>query len=247
MVCRQWNAILSAWRARNNMPAIMQTSVDVSLHTSHLCIWALSKGGLPPDHHHWQWHRCVAECEEICSILEWTDPLTHTCTRAAGLGFLGVLKWASNPVRAKDLPWDCWTMASAALHGHLDVMMFLRGNGCPWNAWRSRCAALNGHLALCCCCCCCCFVGMAAAGVQVHRAMILCKSLSCLVAHSPVHVTYVTYARAAHSVTDLGGQLFLLVPLKANFPLQTSLCKGRLFAAALNNPSLYTGRCIVLL
>jgi hypothetical protein len=37
----------------------------------------------------------------------------------------------------------CW---SAARHGHLEVLKWLRENGCPWDWWACKAAAGGGHL-----------------------------------------------------------------------------------------------------
>ena len=36
----------------------------------------------------------------------------------------------------------------AAVNGHLEVLQWLRANGCPWNANTCAWAARNGHLEL---------------------------------------------------------------------------------------------------
>ena len=53
-----------------------------------------------------------------------------------------MLKWA----RANDCPWDEWTRAYAAKHGHLEVLKWARENGCPWNEETCAYAADGGHL-----------------------------------------------------------------------------------------------------
>jgi hypothetical protein len=43
-------------------------------------------------------------------------------------------------------PWDHFTCANAALHGHLDILQFVHTHGCSWDAWTCSNAALNGHV-----------------------------------------------------------------------------------------------------
>jgi hypothetical protein len=35
-------------------------------------------------------------------------------------------------VRANGCPWDGWTCSWAAKGGHLEVLQWVRANGCPW-------------------------------------------------------------------------------------------------------------------
>ena len=46
-------------------------------------------------------------------------------------------------LRANGCPWDERTCVLAALGGHLPV---LRANGCPWDLWTCAKAANSGHL-----------------------------------------------------------------------------------------------------
>ena len=41
---------------------------------------------------------------------------------------------------------DSRTSVYAAENGHLEVLKWLRENGCPWNEWTCKNAAGNGHL-----------------------------------------------------------------------------------------------------
>ena len=43
-------------------------------------------------------------------------------------------------------PWDSDTCSSAASRGHLEVLKWLRENGCEWNSSTCNNAALEGHL-----------------------------------------------------------------------------------------------------
>ena len=49
-------------------------------------------------------------------------------------------------LRANGCPWDEKTCASAAQAGHLEVLQWARANGCPWDAQTCSRAAWSGHL-----------------------------------------------------------------------------------------------------
>jgi hypothetical protein len=49
-------------------------------------------------------------------------------------------------LRANGCPWDEKTCASAAQAGHLEVLQWARANGCPWDANTCAGAALAGHI-----------------------------------------------------------------------------------------------------
>ena len=49
-------------------------------------------------------------------------------------------------LRQNGCPWNSDACSSAALNGHLDVLKYLRQNGCSWNSNACSSAALNGHL-----------------------------------------------------------------------------------------------------
>ena len=66
----------------------------------------------------------------------------HTCSAAARLGNLDVLKH----LHENGCPWDEATCSKAALGGHLDVLKYAHENGCPWNERTCYCAALGGHM-----------------------------------------------------------------------------------------------------
>ena len=42
--------------------------------------------------------------------------------------------------------WDEETCAKAALNGHLNVLQWCREHDCPWDKWTCHYAAMNGHL-----------------------------------------------------------------------------------------------------
>jgi len=66
---------------------------------------------------------------------------------AAYCGYLDVLKhWENVPEDKKKLLWDEKTCRMAARRGHLDVLKYLRGQGCHWDKWTCACAARGGHL-----------------------------------------------------------------------------------------------------
>jgi len=49
-------------------------------------------------------------------------------------------------VRVNGCPWDSQTCSNAARNGHLEILQWLRTNGCPWDRWTCAYAAWNGHL-----------------------------------------------------------------------------------------------------
>ena len=71
---------------------------------------------------------------------------------AAGYGYLDVLKtyWSDIPEdkkkKKKKLLMDKRTCAFAAFGGHLDVLKWLRSEGCPWDEYTCHWAAEKGHL-----------------------------------------------------------------------------------------------------
>ena len=75
-----------------------------------------------------------------------------TCSDAAGVGHLDLLKWARAQGALWTAPWGMSTCSAAALSGHLDLLKWTRAQGAPWTApWgMSTCsaAALGGHLEL---------------------------------------------------------------------------------------------------
>jgi hypothetical protein len=56
-----------------------------------------------------------------------------------------VLEWLLTHSFATDDQKAC-ACASAALHGYLDVLEFLRARTCPWDPWTFACASKRGHL-----------------------------------------------------------------------------------------------------
>ena len=49
-------------------------------------------------------------------------------------------------LRENGCPWDDWTCLYAAEYGHLEVLKWVRENGCPWDEDTCALAAWNGHL-----------------------------------------------------------------------------------------------------
>ena len=68
-------------------------------------------------------------------------------TVAATCGYLDVLKhWENVPADKKKVLWDETACRRAAFGGHLDVLKYLRSQGCPWDSWTCDWAAQKGHL-----------------------------------------------------------------------------------------------------
>jgi hypothetical protein len=51
-------------------------------------------------------------------------------------------------LRNNGCQWDQFTCAYAALMGHLELLMYLRKNKCKWNHWTCLYAARGGHFEL---------------------------------------------------------------------------------------------------
>ena len=49
-------------------------------------------------------------------------------------------------LRSVGCEWNERTCANAALYGDLQILQYARDNGCPWDEWTCAEAALNGHL-----------------------------------------------------------------------------------------------------
>ena len=51
-------------------------------------------------------------------------------------------------LRSEGCPWGEWTCKTAAKHGHLEVLKWLRSQDppCPWDEWACTKAAQGGHL-----------------------------------------------------------------------------------------------------
>ena len=49
-------------------------------------------------------------------------------------------------LRVQGCPWDRSTCSEAAKNGHLECLKYLHENGCPWDDWTCSSAAFNGHL-----------------------------------------------------------------------------------------------------
>ena len=63
-------------------------------------------------------------------------------------GYLDVLKtyWSDVPEDKIPLLMDAQTSEWAAMRGHLEVLKWLRSEGCPWDEGACLCAAAGGHL-----------------------------------------------------------------------------------------------------
>ena len=79
-----------------------------------------------------------------------TDPelIKRVLYVAARQGYLQVFEkyWSQGPQEKLSQLWDEETCGWAALHGHLEVLQWLRAKGCPWWEVTSKQAALGGHL-----------------------------------------------------------------------------------------------------
>ena len=51
-------------------------------------------------------------------------------------------------LRSEGCPWDADTCSGAAFRGNLEMLKWLRSKGCPWNGWACEYAATRGKLDL---------------------------------------------------------------------------------------------------
>ena len=65
--------------------------------------------------------------------------------RLAAEGRLAALQWARSTL---DIPWGRKTCSEAARRGHLDLLRWVRAQGCPWDENTCSQAARGGHLDL---------------------------------------------------------------------------------------------------
>ena len=49
-------------------------------------------------------------------------------------------------LRSEGCPWDEWACTGAAEGGHLEILKWLRSEGCPWDERTCKDAAEYGHL-----------------------------------------------------------------------------------------------------
>ena len=75
----------------------------------------------------------------------WEDPVA-----AAREGRFGVVKWLFKSIRAEPVAGDPDALgrlcAAAASGGHIEILGWLRDNGCPWTRWACTTAAAGGRL-----------------------------------------------------------------------------------------------------
>lgn len=65
-----------------------------------------------------------------------------TCTKAAQVGNLRLLRWTHE----QGLPWNRKTMDTIAQNGHLDCLKYAHEQGVPWNEWTCASAVNGGFL-----------------------------------------------------------------------------------------------------
>ena len=77
-----------------------------------------------------------------------TDCVNQIIKVAVYHGYLDVLKtyWSDVPEDKIPLLMDAQTSEWAAMRGHLEVLKWLRSEGCPWDEGACLCAAAGGHL-----------------------------------------------------------------------------------------------------
>jgi len=76
-----------------------------------------------------------------------TEYIKAVNTVAASRGFLDVLKhWENVPADKKELLWEAEARNWAADRGHLEVVKFLRSQGCSWDTYTCAWAAGGGQL-----------------------------------------------------------------------------------------------------
>jgi len=79
---------------------------------------------------------------EIKDFLDFLDSMDSWCNTAVRQGKLEWLVWAREYKKAT---WDEETCSTAALYGHLPILVYLRSHHCPWDKQVYVSAAKNGH------------------------------------------------------------------------------------------------------
>ena len=85
-------------------------------------------------------------CAQLCLDTERPDCNTRAkllFETAARNGKLEVLQWGQGSGYELNL---CWRRATLQMHGHLEVVKYLRKLGIPWDQWTCTNAAGGGHL-----------------------------------------------------------------------------------------------------
>ena len=143
-VCKEW------WKAQIKVGGPLCTRVrsDVILLGSvALAKWALAEGCPREDQHGFN----MADCAALFGHIELVQYLIQR------QGFAmdeNVMMWAARSgnlelvrwLRGEGCPWDRWTCNFAASAGQLGILQWLRANGCPWDARTCNEAAKCGHL-----------------------------------------------------------------------------------------------------
>ena len=101
-------------------------------------------------------HRCEYFSRDWCVWWSRRFNMTETVPECmnriirvtASCGYLDVLKtyWSDIPGDKIPLSMDRWTCAWAASRGHLEILQWLRSQGCPWDYFTCAWAAEKGHL-----------------------------------------------------------------------------------------------------
>ncbi len=89
-------------------------------------------------------------CTQWRALLGRHDPAS-TCyiTKLVFEGHLNIVQWAAKSLECPPRNW-IWnnTCAGAAKGGHLEILQWLKSQGCPWNNETCADAAEGGHLEL---------------------------------------------------------------------------------------------------
>ena len=91
---------------------------------------------------------CVWLSKQLNPTATAPEIMFHIIQVASIGGYVDVMKkyWSDIPEKKKSLSMNERTCSSAARQGHLEVLKWLRSEGCPWNGGTCSLAAANGHL-----------------------------------------------------------------------------------------------------
>jgi hypothetical protein len=73
-------------------------------------------------------------------IYKWNP--AYVCRIAAEMGNLKIIEWC---ITQKPFHWDYTICASAAFHGHLEIIKWIKANGFHWDSTACASAALNNQ------------------------------------------------------------------------------------------------------
>jgi hypothetical protein len=145
MVCKPWR------KAQLRVGGRLRTRVDSDVATPGrvaLAKWALAEGCPRDDGDGWTMAHIAAQYGHMV-LVRW---LIQERGFAMDKWVMAMAARSGNVelvrwLRGEGCDWNAWTCRNAAGAGRLGVLQWVRANGCPWNAETCKFAAFNGHLA----------------------------------------------------------------------------------------------------